>query len=185
MQTNCDNCHAPREKSAMQFVCEPVGLVMIQTKCLACENVNTVAYDADAIFARNARSSVEPKTAEKILSGHKNVYAGFLIPQFEFNRIDAQMFAGRNPLSAYDVHVLAAQGVTHVLDLRRPQEWEPPMEGSDALAHMQTLGVERKNICIPDMGVPTNEQMQDALAFIADIRARAENQIYVHCRAGW
>ena len=88
-------------------------------------------------------------------------------------------------MSAYDVQVLRAQGVTHILDLRRESEWSPPSLGQDALDEIQARGMAHKNVAIADAGAPTNEQLREAIEFIQAARADSANQVYVHCRAGW
>jgi protein-tyrosine phosphatase len=94
------------------------------------------------------------------------------------------MFAGRNPLTSYDVDVLAAQGITHILDLRHPVEWEPPRFGAEAVADIERRGLHRLNVPIRDVSEPTMADLDTACQFLEEALEDSNSRVYVHCRAG-
>jgi protein-tyrosine phosphatase len=106
------------------------------------------------------------------------------IPGFENDWITDRLKAGRNPLTADDVRSLAEDGITHVLDLREPHEWEPPRLGQEALDEMAARGLERLHLPIEDVSPPTLETLDTAVAFIDDALMNPAARVYVHCRAG-
>lgn len=72
---------------------------------------------------------------------------------------------------------LAAQGVTHVLDLRE--------EASDDPDVMERVGLRWRRIPIPDRAAPGDDQL-DAIIDWLDHEADAstEQAVYIHCHAG-
>jgi hypothetical protein len=62
---------------------------------------------------------------------HGEVYGERLAP-FEADWVTDRVLAGRNCLTAWDVHQLVTDNhITHVLDLREEHEWTPPRVGVD------------------------------------------------------
>lgn len=114
---------------------------------------------------------------------HRAVYATPHLPPMNCNWIDHGLLAGRNPLTALDVEWLLARGVTHVLDLREPWEWALPRFGQEALDALAGR-VLRRHIPVVDMGPPTPDQFDEAVAFLEETLQDPANVVYVHCRAG-
>lgn len=106
------------------------------------------------------------------------------IKPFEYSRIAPDLLAGRNPLTAADVTQLAAEGVTHILDLREPFEWLPPRLGLEALTEIERRGLTRCSIPITDGGAPGGEDFDRCVAFLTATFSNTQAQVYVHCRAG-
>jgi len=106
------------------------------------------------------------------------------IPPFENDWITDRVKAGRNPLSKEDVDSLAADGITHVLDLRESHEWEPPQVGQEALDAMTRAGIVRLNLPIEDMCAPSLDTLGEAVRFIDAALDDPKARVYVHCHAG-
>lgn len=115
---------------------------------------------------------------------HYDIYMTPGLPAFEFNRIDERLYAGRNPLTAMDVDQLTALGITHVLDLREPLEWQQPRFGHEALDAMESGGLVRRHLPVADGGVPTPTDLDLATWFIREVLADPQAKLYIHCRAG-
>lgn len=115
---------------------------------------------------------------------HEAVYARVPKP-FAWWRVTDRVYAGRNPLTEVDIAELTELGVTHVLDLREPQEWEPPgcfgLEAVEACAH---LGIARRNVPIEDGSAPAAADFDAAVSWIVDSLALPDTTLYAHCRAG-
>ena len=107
-----------------------------------------------------------------------------MVPAFEYNRITAQILAGRNPLTAADMQRLCAEGVTHVLDLRESSEWMPPNVGQEAIEYQIAKGIHRRNLPITDFTAPDTDHFGTAVAFLEEALTDPNAQVYVHCRAG-
>jgi atypical dual specificity phosphatase len=91
---------------------------------------------------------------------------------------------GRHPLLLEEATALAAAGISHVLDLREPWEWEGPNRlGSEAVAWWSTHGTRRMHLPIPDGGAPSRDRIGAAVAFI-DEAVSGGGTVFVHCRAG-
>jgi len=100
-------------------------------------------------------------------------------------RADERILAGPNPVSEVDVSALAAQGVTHVLDLRQEREWNGGyVYGHSALAAYARHGISRKNVPIEDGSAPSPEALDAAFAFVAETVALPGSLLYAHCYAG-
>jgi len=111
------------------------------------------------------------------------------LPAFSFQAIgDTRLWHGRNPLTAWDVERLRAEGITHILDLRQPVEWGDgsAMIGSDAVAVLTKAdsGMVRMHIAIPDGGIPGDTEFAKAVAFLEITLADPDARVYVHCRLG-
>jgi atypical dual specificity phosphatase len=107
-----------------------------------------------------------------------------IIPKFENDWITNRVKAGRNPLTKKDVESLAADRITHVLDLREEDEWLPPRIGQDAIDEMAARGIARLHLPIVDMCAPSLETLETAVRFIDDALEDPKARVYVHCRAG-
>ncbi|MEO8198233.1 MAG: dual specificity protein phosphatase [Thermoanaerobaculia bacterium] len=123
-----------------------------------------------------------PDTPE---SRHRIVYATPNLPLFQTWPAAPRIFAGRNPLTEIDVRELASRGITHVLDLREPGEWNRPgIFGSEAVEAMEPNGISRKNVPIVDISAPTAEALTAAGDWIDQVLADPASKLFVHCRAG-
>jgi protein tyrosine phosphatase (PTP) superfamily phosphohydrolase (DUF442 family) len=106
------------------------------------------------------------------------------VKPFEYDRITERLLAGRNPLNTADVERLQAEGVTHILDLREPHEWQPPYIGQAALSAAESCGITRRHLPIRDTGTPQPKDFEAAVAFLTEMLLSPDTQVYVHCRAG-
>src|SRR5262249_6017467 len=88
------------------------------------------------------------------------------------------------PLTARDVQLLAAEGVTHVLDLREEHEWSPPKAGREALQAMERFGMKRLNVPVEDATAPSTADLNAACRFIDEALQDPEARVFVHCRGG-
>ena len=122
---------------------------------------------------------------EHLQADHDRIYARIGLPPWEADWITDRVLAGRNCLSALDVNRLVTEyGITHVLDLREPQEWCAPKAGQDALDEIERGDVSRRHIPITDFGAPSMEALDQAVAFIDEALSQAGARVFVHCRAG-
>ena len=92
--------------------------------------------------------------------------------------------AGRNPLTAAEVDLLVAEGVTYFLDLREPIEWLAPRLGEEALEEIEQRQLTRCHVPIIDGNAPHREEFDQCAAFIEIIRQNSQAQVYIHCRTG-
>jgi protein-tyrosine phosphatase len=74
-----------------------------------------------------------------------------------------------------DYERLQAAGVTHVVDLREDHE----VDADDA--RLRALGIERKQLPVPNRHAPTSEQVLEVLEWLPDDGA----SVYVHCQGGF
>jgi ADP-ribosyl-[dinitrogen reductase] hydrolase len=119
------------------------------------------------------------------LREHLAVYATPGLPSFEYSQINEQLYAGRNPLTAWDVKQLAALGITHILDLREPREWKAVDRlGKDAVEVIARNGMVRANLVVQDMGAPNDKTIGAACQFIDGALRQKATKVYIHCRAG-
>lgn len=147
-------------------------------------------WGAEAIPQRwldklHRRADLE-RTAKKLaaLRRHSQVYATQGLPAFNSDWVTDRIMAGRNPLTCRDVEMLSALGITHLLDLREPQEWAAPKFGAEAIEEIERCGLQRLNLTVIDMKEPTVEALDTACQFLEDTLKNEDNRIYVHCRAG-
>ena len=147
-------------------------------------------YRLDAIPARwlealYQRDELE-QTARQLfdLREHSRIYGKPGLPSFSFDWLDSNMAAGRNPLSARDVETLKNAGITHVLDLREPHEWNAPHFGVDAVNAFEKAGIERLHLPVVDMDAPQNADFDRAADWLQTTLAEPKAKVYVHCRAG-
>ena len=116
---------------------------------------------------------------------HDRIYSTPGLPRFEIHELDERLLAGRNPLSAIDAQRLVDVGVTHVVDLREPHEWEAPGRfGRAAVEELGVLGVERLHAPVTDGGAPSAETLDAAVRWISRVAEQDGSRIFVHCRAG-
>jgi rhodanese-related sulfurtransferase len=119
---------------------------------------------------------------------HAAVYAKPGLPPFHYFCIgeECRLWHGRNPLTAIDIQELVNScGITHILDLREPQEWSRPGRfGSDALQEIENRGIVRLNIPVKDTTSPENDDFTRAIAFLDAAATITGSRIYVHCRYG-
>jgi len=107
------------------------------------------------------------------------------VPPFVFGSVTPRLLAGREPRTAAHVAALRQQGVTHVLDLRQPEEWTGPGRlGAEALPSLEENSITRLNVPVEDGGAPTPAAFDRAVAFIQDAFLQRGTRVYVHCRAG-
>jgi ADP-ribosyl-[dinitrogen reductase] hydrolase len=108
----------------------------------------------------------------------------FGLPQFEYDEIAPNVYAGRAPTFRRDVWRLRAQGVTHLLDLREPHEWSGSGRvGNSAIHEIERLGVARLSVPVADMGASRLDDLDRAVAFMA-AALHVGGTVYIHCRAG-
>jgi protein tyrosine phosphatase (PTP) superfamily phosphohydrolase (DUF442 family) len=119
-----------------------------------------------------------------MLRNHAEIYATPGLPPFQYDRVAPRVWAGRNPLTALDVQALRREGITHILDLRQPEEWAPPRFGEEALLEIERLGLVRRHLPITDMGAPLSSDLDEAVSFLEAVLAEPRTGVYVHCRAG-
>ena len=126
------------------------------------------------------------RTADKLatLRRHYQVYATPALPAFEFNTVTDRILAGRNPLTARDIESLTEAGVTHILDLREPQEWAPPRFGSEAREEIERRHLGWLNVVVVDRAAPTATALDQACHFLDTALQAPGQRVYVHCRAG-
>ncbi len=112
---------------------------------------------------------------------------GYVMPilrHLSFDEIAPSVYAGRAPLFRRDIWRLRSIGVTHILDLREDLEWDGPgRRGGSAIAEIDTLGLSRLRVAIPDMGTPRPEDLEQSVAYM-DAALHLGGSVYVHCRAG-
>jgi hypothetical protein len=97
---------------------------------------------------------------EEMQADHDRIYSRDNLPGFGAEWVTDRILAGPNCLSALDVHRLVHdRGITHILDLREPEEWCDPALGQDAVDAVATHPVTRLNIPIRDGSPPTLEQL--------------------------
>jgi ADP-ribosyl-[dinitrogen reductase] hydrolase len=112
---------------------------------------------------------------------------GYVMPilrHFTCDEIAPGVFAGRAPIFRRDVWRLRALGITHILDLREDHEWDGPgRRGSSAIQEIDRLGLPRLSVAIKDMGTPSHQHLDQAVAFM-DAALHLVGKVYVHCRAG-
>ncbi|MBC8141196.1 MAG: ADP-ribosylglycohydrolase family protein [Armatimonadetes bacterium] len=111
------------------------------------------------------------------------------LPAFDYRAIgDTRLWHGRNPLTAWDVERLRADGITHVLDLRQSHEWGDGSGkvGGEAVAALAGAGsaIARKHIALPDGGIPGDAEFGEAIAFLQTTLSDPDARVYVHCRLG-
>jgi protein tyrosine phosphatase (PTP) superfamily phosphohydrolase (DUF442 family) len=122
---------------------------------------------------------------EKMQSDHDEIYSRYGLPAFEADWVTDRILAGRNCLSALDVHRLVHDdGITHILDLREPEEWCTPMLGKEAIDSVATHALTRLNVPVRDGSRPTLEQLDEAVTFISDALGDPKGRVFVHCRGG-
>ncbi len=121
---------------------------------------------------------------DDISKRHHAVYSSGQVPEFDYSSVGEHLMAGRNPLSARDIHISKGLGVTHLLDLREVGEWAAPRFGLEALREAQSAGLKREHLPIVDMGAPTQDDLTRAVASIEEALSEPGAIVYVHCRAG-
>lgn len=121
--------------------------------------------------------------ADNALRRHEQVYATPGVPAFNSNWVTERIMAGRNPLTVHDIATLAAQGITHILDLREPHEWTAKF-GSEALTEIERRGLQRRHVLVGDMQAPTSAAFDAAYQFLEAALQDPNHRVYVHCRAG-
>ena len=119
---------------------------------------------------------------------HAQVYTTPGLPPFEYFPIgrQGQLWHGRNPLTAFDIETLADScGITHILDLREPREWNAPGRfGGEALDEIAVRSIVRLNVPVADTTPPTDDDFTDAVEFLNAAWLLPNSHIYVHCRYG-
>ena len=135
--------------------------------------------------------TVEKAGESKVLTArerHAEVYATPGLPPFQYFPIGEQgrLWHGRNPLTAIDIQTLADScGVTHILDLREPQEWASPGRfGGEAIAEIEERGIVWLNVSIRDTTPPNDTDFTKAIAFLQAAVNMPGSHLYVHCRYG-
>lgn len=111
------------------------------------------------------------------------VYCTPGLPPFQLDWIDGRILAGRNPLTELDVEWLNLHGVTHVLDLREPWEWDPE-EGRYGEEAIKALGPKRQHFPVEDMAGPSLRDLDVICAYIDEVLSIPSSRLYIHCRAG-
>ena len=115
---------------------------------------------------------------------HHQTYARPEVKPLNFDWVTERIMAGRNPLTTWDVEWLSAQGITHFLDLREPDEWAAPNVGAPAVEAIERLALGRVNVPMPDTQNPTPQTLERAYQWLHQVLQDDDNRFYVHCRAG-
>jgi len=105
------------------------------------------------------------------------------VPPFAVRRLAPQVLYGRNPLTAKELHALAAAGVTHILDLREEREWAAPGRLGREAVEACRPPLARLHLPVVDGGAPDPKVFPEALRFI-DQAVASGGTVFVHCRAG-
>lgn len=104
---------------------------------------------------------------------------------FEYSQVEERIYAGRAPLSGRDVEQLKQLGVTDVVDLREPGEWNAQGRmGDQALQAAEILGIQRTWLPVADLGAPEPSVLHSARELVRALRADKSRTLYIHCRAG-
>jgi len=80
---------------------------------------------------------------------------------------------------------LQAVGITHVLDLRAPREWEQAVHGKQALHEIERRGLQRHVLTVPDMSAPTPAMLNAVCKYLDGVlrgepkAGSARAQVYV------
>lgn len=94
--------------------------------------------------------------------------------EVQYARVASWLLIGP-ALDASEYAMLAAAGVTHVLDLRS--------EASDDPELMKSLGLAWRRVPIDDRVAPTSEQLAEIVDWL-EPRQQDEPVVYVHCEGG-
>jgi rhodanese-related sulfurtransferase len=122
---------------------------------------------------------------DRMQADHDEMYSRYGLPAFAADWVTDRVLAGPTCMSALDIHRLVHDhGVTHILDLREPDEWCNPALGQDAVDAIATHDVVRLNVCVRDGSPPTLEQLDEAVSFISNAAADPNSRVFVHCRGG-
>lgn len=97
-------------------------------------------------------------------------------PIRHFRAVNEQLLAGAQP-SPSDYRILAAMGITTVIDLRSGSPIDPRPDDAEFLRH---LGIEYIALPLTDGHAPSGELLD---RFFASVD-RAPGPVYVHCAAG-
>lgn len=104
---------------------------------------------------------------------------------FEYARVAERIYAGRAPLSGRDVEQLRQLGVTDVVDLREPGEWNAQGRlGNQAIQAAEILGIRRTWLPVADLGAPEPPVFDGVRELVRAVRADPSRTLYIHCRAG-
>ncbi|MES2463663.1 MAG: dual specificity protein phosphatase family protein [Armatimonadota bacterium] len=131
---------------------------------------------------------MEEEEVINAIERHTEVYSKPGLPPFQYFSIGTnhRLWHGRNPLTAIDIETLANScGITHILDLREPQEWASAGRfGGEAIAEIESCGIVRLNVPVKDTTPPGDADFANAVAFLDAAFALPDSRIYVHCRYG-
>ena len=111
------------------------------------------------------------------LRRHHVVYATPGILPFDFYRVAENLHAGRAPLTARDVRMLADLGVTDIVDLRTPGEWHEGLPGAEAVEMIDTLGLRRREF---PMARETGQELDAVVSTIGASMENPDASVYVH-----
>jgi protein-tyrosine phosphatase len=103
--------------------------------------------------------------------------------RFGLARVAGGLWAGAYPTDADDVGVLAALGVTHVLNLCEDAEYGRG-ERAQVKAALALAGVSERRVCVPDYGSLPPGALGTAVETVCGW-LDAGAAVYLHCRAGW
>ena len=92
-----------------------------------------------------------------------------------FSQITPALWIGGAPTYGRDYDELIAEGITAVLDMRA--------EGVADLAFYDAHGIAHSRFHVPDIGVPDEVQLTEAMGWI-DARLAESRTILVHCAKG-
>jgi protein-tyrosine phosphatase len=99
--------------------------------------------------------------------------------RWNYDEVRPGLFLGRQPRTEADIEELQAKGVVAIVALN--QEWELFVPSSQYAA-LQTPLLGRLQIPVPDYAAPSMEELEGAVAFIAQFMRLGG--VYVHCNAG-
>lgn len=99
--------------------------------------------------------------------------------RWNYDEVRPGLFLGRQPRTVADIEELQARGVVAIVALN--QEWELFIPSSHYAA-LRTPLLGRLQIPVPDYAAPSMEELEGAVAFIAQYIQFGG--VYVHCNAG-
>jgi protein-tyrosine phosphatase len=92
-----------------------------------------------------------------------------------FSQITPRLWLGGAPTYRRDYEALIADGITAVLDVRA--------ERTTDLAFYDAQGISHQRLHVPDIGVPDEDQLTEAIAWI-DAQLADGRTVLVHCAKG-
>jgi atypical dual specificity phosphatase len=102
---------------------------------------------------------------------------------YGFGDVHDRLVVGAVPLDASDVHLLAACGVTRVLNLVEDREYQPGAR-DDVTRALAAAGIVEERRSSEDFGSLSTTLLGEASQLVNTWLDEGE-VVYLHCRAGW